>query len=163
MVKSTYLLDLRDMVRETEELTPTEMISAAVFGYIKEVLQPYREEKQYKRGDRIPYITDQGELIVIICIVDTTGPFNALHWEEYSIFDELEGLYRDYAVLSWDMPSLRRNKMWFEIKEESLKTAEEIGLDKGPGIIIYENFVIADRMPTLNASTLWGNVTDISD
>jgi hypothetical protein len=167
MTKATYLLDLRDLVDNSVELAPQQLISAAIFGVNKELLQTYNPEKEYKKGDRIPYITEHGDLIVIICIVDTTGTFNALHWEEYNVMNELTGLYNDYAVLSWNMPSLRRNKMWFEIKEESMEVAEGLGLsiggDDGEGLLVYENFIISDRRPTLNRSTIWGEITDLSD
>ncbi len=160
MVKSTLLLDLYDKYKE-KTFTPSELTVAALFGDTR-LFQTYDPEKQYKKGDRLPYISDDGELLIIIALKDTTGRFNPLMWEIYDVLSELQGLYQDQVVLSWDVPSLRRNKVWLKIKDESLVEAKKNNIDDSLNVMVYKNFVISDRTPTLfNDSTMWGKVEEL--
>jgi hypothetical protein len=58
------------------------------------------------------------------------------------------------------MPSLRRNKVWLAIKTESIQVAKEV-FGERDGIIIYNNFIIQARQPTMNLSTIWGQITQL--
>jgi hypothetical protein len=159
------LINLAERYTEDGTITPNELCAVALFGANKSYFNMYNPDKQYKRGDKIPYITENGELIMIVALDDTTGAFDPMVWEEWSVMSELEGILYDHIVLSWDQPSLRRNKVWLQIKDESIKdmpAAEELQ-ETNTGVIIYRNFVIAERQPTMSRSTIWGEVTEEAD
>jgi hypothetical protein len=155
------LLDLKTDLANRKEFGYDLLASAAIMGTVSGVLGAYDTTKTYNAGDKIPYITNSGELIIIVCISNNvTGEFNPLHWEEWNIMDELQGLYDDYVIASWNMPSLRRNKVWLAIKTESIQVAKEV-FGERDGIIIYNNFIIQARQPTMNLSTIWGQITQL--
>ena len=160
MVTSTLLVDLYDKYKD-KTFTPVELTVAALFGDTR-LFQTYDPEHEYKRGDRLPYITEDGEFVIIIALKDTTGKFNPLLWEIYDVLSELQGLYHDQIVLSWDEPSLRRNKVWLKIKDESLQKARENNIDDSLNIMVYKNFVISERTPTIfDTSTMWGKAEEL--
>jgi hypothetical protein len=157
------LLDLKTDLANRKEFGYDLLASAAIMGTVSGVLGAYDTTKTYNAGDKIPYVTNSGELIIIVCINNAvTGDFNPANWEEWNIMDELQGLYDDYIVASWNVPSLRRNKVWLAIKDESISVAREAfgGTD---GIIVYNNFIIQLRQPTMNVNTIWGKITSVLD
>ena len=161
MVTTKLLLDLKTDLANRKEFGYDLLASTAIMGTVSGVMGAYDKTKVYKIGDKIPYVTDSGELIIIVCIHNNvTGKFAPIHWEEWNIMDELQGLYDDYIVASWNIPSLRRNKVWLAIKEESIETARE-AFAGSDGLIVYNNFIIQARQPTMNLSTIWGRITEI--
>lgn len=164
MITSTLLLDLKTELRNRKEFGYELLASTAIMGTVSGVLGSYDEDKTYNIGDKIPYITSSGELIIIVCLHnDVTGPFNPIHWEEWNVMDELQGLYDDYIIASWNMPSLRRNKIWLAIKGESIAVAQDLLGPDNDGIMVYNNFIIQTRQPTMNLSTIWGRITAVLD
>ena len=160
MTKSVFLLDLKESLRAKDHFSADEIVSTALIGSVSGLMDFYNEEKTYNVGDKVPIVTDSGELIILACTgTDVTGEFDATKWEEWNIMDELQGLYDDYFLVSFSPPHLRRNKVWFKINEESLTVAEDIF---GPslGVIIYENFIISERQPIMNKDIVWGKITE---
>jgi hypothetical protein len=160
---STFLTDLAVRYKEQPNIRPSDFCAVALFGANKKYFQMYDPSKKYKRGDKIPYITENGELIMIVALEDVTGPFNPMLWEEWSVMSELEGILYDHIVLSWDQPSLRRNKVWIQIKDEEINDIPSRALGTSTGVLVYRNFVIGERRPTMTAGTIWGQVTDVAD
>jgi hypothetical protein len=160
---ATLLIDLEARFHEQPSISPAELCAVALFGANKEYFQLYNPDKQYKRGDKIPYITENGELIMIIALEDVTGPFNPMLWEEWSVMSELEGILYDHIVLSWEQPSLRRNKVWIQIKDEEINDIPSRAVATSTGVLLYRNFVIGERRPTMTSGTIWGQVTDVTD
>jgi len=158
-VTTKLLLDLKTSLKNKKEFGYELLASAAIMGTVSGILNAYDENRVYQIGDKIPFVTNSGELIIIICLdPDVTGEFNPIHWEQWNMMDELQGLYDDYIIASWNMPSLRRNKVWLAIKNESIQAAKEVFGDKD-GIIVYNNFIIQASQPTMNLSTIWGKIT----
>lgn len=160
---STFLIDLAARYAEEPSIDPNELAVVTLFGADKKYFQLYDPDKQYHRGDKIPYITPSGELIIIIALDDVTGPFNPMLWEEWSIMNEIDGILYDHIVLSWEQPSLRRNKVWLQIKDESIDDIPNRAVHTSTGVVIYRNFVIGERRPTMYSGTIWGQVTDAAD
>ena len=157
------LLDLKTDLANRTEFGYDLLASAAIMGNVSGVLGTYDKSKTYNAGDKIPFVTNSGELIIIVCINNNvTGDFNPANWEEWNIMDELQGLYDDYIIASWNMPSLRRNKVWLAIKEESIQAAKEV-FGNRDGIIVYNNFIIQLRQPTMTTNTIWGQITAVLD
>ena len=159
-VTTSMLIDLKKDLSNRKEFGYDLLASTAIMGTVSGILDVYDENRTYNSGDKIPYITDSGELIIIVCIHnDVTGPFDPLHWEQWNVMDELQGLYDDYVIASWNMPSLRRNKVWLAIKTESIQAAKEL-FGEHDGILIYNNFIIQLKQPTMSLSTIWGKITE---
>lgn len=164
MVTSEFLLDLADVIGKDQIIDSSKLASATVFGSSQGHNQQYNPDKQYKKGDIIPYITANGELIMITAIEDTTGPFNPMKWEEWNVIDEIQGMYNDLIVMSWEQPSLRRNKVWIEIKNESLADAKAADIGNNTGVLIFKNFIVSHTRPTMaSQDVIWGQITENSN
>ena len=162
-VTTSLLVDLKTDLANRKEFGYDLLASTAIMGNVSGILNTYDKTKVYNTGDKLPFVTNDGELIIIICLHDNvTGEFEAVHWERWNIMDELQGLYDDYIIASWNMPSLRRNKVWLAIKEESIQVAKE-AFGEHDGIIIYNNFIVQLNQPTMNLSTIWGQITAVLD
>lgn len=161
MITSSFILDLASELKNSNGYTSQQVISAAVLGSLVGQIKPYQSETVYHKGDKIPLVTDDGELLIAICIVDgATGSFNSTQWEEWNILNEVQGLYDDYIVLSWNKPNLRRNKVWLEIMDESLEDATAVFGDD-LGLLVYNNLIISERQPTMTDSTVWGRIDEV--
>lgn len=156
---STLLIDLFDEVNKATTVTVDQMIAPALIGSSKGILNFYDEKKTYKKGDKVAYLADDGEFIVIVATKETTGTFDPRVWEEWNVIDELKRLHDDYAVLSYNEPKLRLNKVWLEIKEESIDLATAHSLGNTTTVLIYKNLIISERMPMMDAETVWGKIT----
>lgn len=160
MVQSTFLLDLKADLRVKKQLSFDHIASTALMGSVSGLLNAFDETKTYNRGDKVPYVTNNGELVILVCVMnDVTGPINPLYWEEWNIMDELEGLYHDYVVASWNKPSLRRNKVWLAIKTESIQVAKDV-LGEYAGLLIYDSLIISNRKPIMTKNVIWGQITE---
>ena len=163
MVTTSLMVDLKTDLANRKEFGYELLASTAIMGTVSGVMGSFDKTKAYTFGDKIPYVTESGELIIIVCISQRAqGEFDPADWEEWNVMDELQGLYDDYIVASWNLPSLRRNKVWLAIKEESISVAQEAFGDSD-GIIIYNNFIIQARQPTMNTNTIWGHITAALD
>jgi hypothetical protein len=159
---ATLMVDLYKKLNTSASIDIEEIIVPALIGSYKQLLGTYNTDTYYKRGDKISYVTETGELIIAIAVRDTRGKFNPLHWEEWNVVNELDRLYSDYIVLSWNEPQLRLNKAWIEIKDESLNLATEKQYGNTDGVLIYENLIISERQPTMRDTTVWGHLTSLS-
>ena len=161
MITTQLILDLANELKTSNGFTSQQVLSAAVLGSLVGQIKPYKSSMVYKKGDKIPLVTDDGELLIAICIGDNvTGSFNPNYWEEWNLLNETQGLYNDYIILSWNKPNLRRNKVWLEIMDESLEDASKI-FGEDAGLLIYNNLVISERQPTMNTSTVWGRIDEV--
>ena len=160
MNEAIMLVDLKEKVDNCEYFNYDKVASAALLSASAGMLQKYDTEKTYNKGDKIVYITDDGELLILVCMqYNVTGRFTPAFWEIWNIMDELEGLYDDYVVSSWERPYLRRNKVWLEIKDESIEDAEAVGWENEL-MVAHNNLVISERQPLLNRQTIWGMITE---
>ena len=160
MVTSTKLLDLANVIKNSPSLSTDQVASSALFGSSSGVMETYSESSSYERGTKVPYLTDTGEVLILVAIKDVEpGQFNPRDWEEWNILDEVQGLYDDLIALSWNEPSLRRNKVWLEIKNESLQEARDLNLGNNSGLLIYKNFIVSKRKPTMTKDVIWGMIT----
>lgn len=161
MITSSFILDLATELKNSNGYTSQQVISAAVLGSLVGQITPYNNSKVYNKGDKIPLVTDDGELLIAICIGENvTGEFNPNYWEEWNIINEVQGLYNDYIILSWNKPNLRRNKVWLEIMDESLEDASAVFGDD-LGLLVYNNLIISERQPTMTNSTVWGRIDEV--
>ena len=163
MVKSTFILDAKQYVNSSNRVSLSSIINTSIMGAENGVLDFYSPSNTYNRGDKIPYISDDGELLILVAVNNgITGTFNPLDWEEWSVMDELKGLYDDYIVASFNRPSLRRNKVWLAIKEESLADLRDLNFELGNemGLLIYNNLVFSERRPIMTSDLVWGNITE---
>lgn len=159
MVTSTFLYDIKNEIKEN--IGVNNIITSIILGTNNQVLSWYDENKIYNRGDIIPFIKEDGTLVMLVCKKDgTTGEFSVKDWEEYNLINELKLFHEHYIELSALYPLNRRvNKVWLQVKSES------IGVDideQHPGIIIYNNFIISETEPAhLIEDMIWGKVTEI--
>ena len=163
MITTIKIANLKDVIANRKSFTIDQLITNILLGTDNsKTLVSYDETKTYDTGDKIPYITDTGELLVIVAIRDNiSGPFNPKDWEEFDILTELQGIIDDSVILSWEKPNLRRNKVWLEIKNESVDTARDLGVGLEDGkVIVYNNLVISARKPTLYQGVIWGAITE---
>lgn len=161
MIKVELIMNLSEDLKKNNGFNSNQLISAAILGSSVGNFRPYEPNHVYMKGDKVPYITEEGELLIIVAIEDNiSGSFNPNFWEEWNVISECDGLYNDYVVLSWNKPHLRRNKIWLEIKNESLHDARDV-LGDDIGVLVYNNLVISERKPTMTADTIWGMVTEI--
>ena len=161
MNQAIKLVDLRSDEKKAKYYSFSKIASTAMISSATGIPCAYDPNKVYSIDDKCVYVTDDGELIIIACLFDgTTGEFDGRCWEEWSIFDELKGLYNDYAIVSMERPALRRNKLWFQITD---KNAQEIieALDLNNRMIIINNFIVSERRPVMNAQTVWGQITEV--
>ena len=154
MITTQLILDLANELKNSNGFTSQQVLSAAVLGSLVGQIKPYKSSTVYKKGDKIPLVTDDGELLIAICIGDNvTGSFNPNYWEEWNLLNETQGLYNDDI-------NLRRNKVWLEIMDESLEDASKV-FGEDAGLLIYNNLVISERQPTMNTSTVWGRIDEV--
>jgi hypothetical protein len=161
MVTATLLVDLKDQITKTSQYRYNQIASTALMGSASALRGKYDETKTYNLGDKCIYITDSGEILIIVCQHNgVTGPFDPMDWEEWNIMDELQGLYEDHIVLSWNRPSLRRNRVWLKIREDSIvRVQDEFG--EHFGLLLYNNLIVSKRRPVMNLNTVWGQITDV--
>ena len=162
MVKSTFLIDLKKKLSEKTHYTYDQIASSALLGSKGNIKGGYDENTVYKLGDKITYITNTGELLVLVCCRnDVTGEFDQTKWEEWNIMEEIQGLLDDHTIASWNKPSLRRNKVWLAIKTTSIQTYKDTyGENVMPGLLIYDGLIISKRKPLMNTNIVWGNITE---
>ena len=162
MIKADLILDLPEVINNQKSFNPKQIISAAVLGSTVGQIKQYNPITIYMKGDKVPVLTEDGELIIAVCNTDnTSGSFNPLYWEEWDIFTETQGLYDDYIILSWNRPSLRRNKVWIQVKSESLGDISEV-IGQDMGVIVYNNLIISERQPVMNSEIVWGMITEVN-
>lgn len=161
MVKYTQVMDLTKSLTST--LTKEKLISTALMGEGKYILGKYDPTKIYHVGDKIPYITDTGELVILIALEDNiTGPLDMRKWEEWDVVSETIRIYQEMIQLSWHAPKHRLNRVWLSIKEESMLDFEDLHLNP-EGILVYSNFIISKNRPTMSKNVIWGKVTELVD
>lgn len=159
MVKYTMVLDLSN--QKTSKITKDKLISTAMMGDGKYILNTYDPTKTYRTGDKIPYITDTGELLVLVALEDNiTGPMDMRKWEEWDIISETIRIYQEMIQLSWQVPKHRLNRTWLAIKEESMMDFKDLNINP-EGILVYNNFIISKDRPTMTKNVIWGKVTEL--
>ena len=164
MITSTLLSNLKLDLQVKNKFTIDQLITNILLGTDNsKSLEAYEPDKVYNTGDKLPYVTKEGELLFICAITDNiTGPFNPKDWEEWDVLSELSGILDDYIILSWNKPSLRRNKVWLEVKEESVQDAREVGIGMdGDSVMVYNNLVVSARKPTMAQNVIWGAITEV--
>ena len=140
-----------------------QLINSALMGDGRYILNQYDPTKTYHLGDKIPYLTDTGELVILTAIEDNiTGPLDLRKWEEWDIISETIRLYQDFIQLSWHVPKSRLNRVWLSIKKESMADFEGIDINQD-GILVYSNFIISKQRPTMTKNIIWGKVTELVD
>lgn len=163
MLTFTFLVDLNAELRKSDSIDVNKIIAPILIGSNHNLLKYFDENTKYKKGDKCTYIMENGELTVIVATQDTVGPFDARVWEEWNVLSELENLYSDYSVLSWNEPRLRLNKTWLKIKNESLQMAKDLNFGNTTGVLIYRNLIIDDKRPTMSPDIIWGQVTGVAE
>ena len=161
MVKYTLVMDLAKQF--STRLGKDQLINSALMGDGRYILNQYDPTKTYHLGDKIPYLTDTGELVILTAIEDNiTGPLDLRKWEEWDIISETIRLYQDFIQLSWHVPKSRLNRVWLSIKKESMADFEGIDINQD-GILVYSNFIISKHRPTMTKNVIWGKVTELVD
>lgn len=161
MVKYTLVMDLAKQF--STRLGKDQLINSALMGDGRYILNQYDPTKTYRLGDKIPYLTDTGELVILTAIEDNiTGPLDLRKWEEWDIISETIRLYQDFIQLSWHVPKSRLNRVWLSIKKESMADFEGIDINQD-GILVYSNFIISKERPTMTKNVIWGKVTELVD
>ena len=161
MVKYTLVMDLAKQF--STRLGKDQLINSALMGDGRYILNQYDPTKTYHLGDKIPYLTDTGELVILTAIEDNiTGPLDLRKWEEWDIISETIRLYQDFIQLSWHVPKSRLNRVWLSIKKESMADFEGIDINQD-GILVYSNFIISKERPTMTKNVIWGKVTELVD
>lgn len=161
MVKYTLVMDLAKQF--STRLGKDQLINSALMGDGRYILNQYDPTKTYRLGDKIPYLTDTGELVILTAIEDNiTGPLDLRKWEEWDIISETIHLYQDFIQLSWHVPKSRLNRVWLSIKKESMADFEGIDINQD-GILVYSNFIISKHRPTMTKNVIWGKVTELVD
>jgi hypothetical protein len=160
--KAIFLVDLKAEEQASKYFSFNKIASTAMISSMTGAPCAYDPEKVYNIDDKCVYVTDDGELIVIACLFDgTTGEFDGRKWEEWSVFDELKGLYNDYVIVSMERPTLRRNKIWLQITDKNAQEIiDSLGLNDN-NMIIINNFIVSERRPVMNAQTIWGQITEV--
>ena len=162
MIKATKVLALKSYMNSKSSFTYSDIASTALLGTAFGKLKRYDSDKVYNRGDKCVYFSSEGEMLIIACIEDeVTGEFNPDKWEEFNVLDEMDYLYQDMILMSWSKPHLRRNKVWIQVKNDSIqKVKDEVGdID---GLLIFNNLIISARQPKMNPSIVWGQITSVS-
>lgn len=161
MVKYTLVMDLAKQF--STRLGKDQLINSALMGDGRYILNQYDPSKVYHLGDKIPYLTDTGELVILTALEDNiTGPLDLRKWEEWDIISETIRLYQDFIQLSWHVPKSRLNRVWLSIKKESMADFEGIDINRD-GILVYSNFIISKERPTMTKNVIWGKVTELVD
>lgn len=162
MTSVTKLVDLKQEFKSANRYSYSQIAATALMSTYNGLIEKYDPNKVYNTGDKVGYLTDAGEFLVIVCLEDnTTGTFNNTKWDEWNVMDELQGLYNDYVIASWNKPILRRNKVWIEVKEESIEVLQG-ALGNNQALLIYNNFIISETMPSqMNTSIVWGRITSV--
>lgn len=161
MVKYTLVMDLAKKL--SSRLTKDKLISTAIMGEGKYILGQYDPTKTYHLGDKIPYLTDKGELVILIALEDNiTGPMDLRQWEEWDIISETIRIYQEMIQLSWQVPKQRLNRVWLSIKKESMADFTQLDMNID-GILVYSNFIISKNRPTMTKNVIWGKVTELVD
>ena len=161
MVKYTLVMDLAKQF--STRLGKDQLINSALMGDGRYILNQYDPSKVYHLGDKIPYLTDTGELVILTALEDNiTGPLDLRKWEEWDIISETIRLYQDFVQLSWHVPKSRLNRVWLSIKKESMADFEGIDINRD-GILVYSNFIISKERPTMTKNVIWGKVTELVD
>lgn len=161
MVKYTLVMDLAKQF--STRLGKDQLINSALMGDGRYILNQYDPTKTYHLGDKIPYLTDTGELVILTALEDNiTGPLDLRKWEEWDIISETIRLYQDFIQLSWHVPKSRLNRVWLSIKKESMADFEGIDINRD-GILVYSNFIISKERPTMTKNVIWGKVTELVD
>jgi hypothetical protein len=161
MNKAVLLVDMRNQEQKSKYFSFNKIASTAMISSMTGAPCAYDPTKVYNIDDKCVYVTDEGEVIIIACLANNvTGDFDGRLWEEWSVFDELKGLYTDYAVVSMERPQLRRNKLWFKITDKNAQEIiDSLGLDNN--MIIINNFIVSERRPVMNLQTVWGQITEV--
>lgn len=163
MVTAELLFDLHDKFINKKSFDANRLVTTALFGSNTDLMKVYDPTKKYVKGDKCVYVLDSGEMVIIVATQETTGEFDARVWEEWNVTSELQNFYDDYDVLSWNEPSLRLNKVWIKIKNESLQTAQDLNVGNTTGVLIYRNLIISENRPTMNSETIWGQITSATE
>lgn len=159
MVKYTLVMDLAKQF--STRLSKDRLINTVLMGDGRYFLNQYDPSKVYHIGDKIPYLTDTGELVILTALEDNiTGPLDLRKWEEWDIVSETIRLYQDFIQLSWHVPKSRLNRVWLSIKKESMQDYEDLDINVD-GILVYSNFIISKDRPTMTKNVIWGRVTEL--
>jgi hypothetical protein len=161
MNKAIFLVDLKEEAQGKKYFSFNKLASTALTSTLEGRPCAFDETKTYNIGDKCVVVTDDGEIIIVACVHDNvSGPFNRFDWEEWNIADELQGLYDDYAIVSMNRPSLRRNKLWFQLTAKNAQDViEDLGLND-TAVMIVNNFIISRKQPAMNSRTIWGAITE---
>lgn len=162
MITMIKIIDQIEDIGTCESFKTEQLVNSAIFGSSSGLMATFSENKVYKRGDKVPFLTGNGEILILVCNKDTVfGQFKAADWDEWNIVDEIESICSDLAILSWNEPSNRRNKIWIEIKNESLENARDLNLGNNTGILIYRNLIVSgDKPATMNEDVIWGKIIE---
>ena len=162
MVKATFLIDLKEKLTGNTHYTYDQIASSALLGSTANIKGGYDETVTYNLGDKVTYMTNTGELLILVCCANgVTGSFDSTKWEEWNIMEEIQGVLDDHTIASWNKPLYRRNKVWLAIKTTSIQAYKNIYGDSAmPGLIIYDGLIISKRKPLMNQSVLWGEITE---
>lgn len=159
MITATKVIDQIDDIQKSDSFHTEQLVNSALFGSNSGLMATFNENIVYRKGQKVPFLTSNGEVLILVCNNDgTTGPFNATDWDEWNVVDEVEAMYTEFAILSWHQPSLRRNKIWLQVKNESLEDAREIGLGNDTGLLIYRNLIVSANRPTMTEDIIWGQI-----
>lgn len=162
MVTLTKIINQINDIGLSESFNTDQLVNSAIFGSSSGLMATFNENRIYNKGNKVPFLTGNGEVLILVCNKDNvTGPFNARDWDEWNIVDEVEGVYNDLVIVSWNEPVNRRNKIWIEIKNESLEDARDLNLGNNTGLMIYRNLIVSRTKPTtMSEDIIWGKILE---
>lgn len=163
MVTLTEIINQVEDIGKTESFNTEQLVNSAIFGSSSGLMATFDENTVYKRGDKVPFLTGNGEVLILVCNKESVfGSFKAADWDEWNIVDEMEGICTDFAILSWNEPTNRRNKIWIQVKNESLEDARDINFGNNTGLMIYRNLVVGRNKPaTMSEDIIWGKIIEV--
>ena len=159
MVSAIKVIDQLNDIKRSDSFHTEQITNSAIFGSSSGLMATFNENKTYVRGNKVPFLTSNGEVLILVCNKDSvSGPFNATDWDEWNIIDEVEAVYSELVILSWNEPSIRRNRIWLQVKNESLQDARDINIGNNTGLLIYKNFIVSANKPTMTEDIIWGKI-----
>lgn len=162
MVSAIHIVNQVDDIGLSDSFNTEQLVNTALFGSYSGLMATFDKTKKYHRGDKVPFLTENGEVLILVCNKnDVTGSFKATDWDEWNIVDELNGIYNDLFVMSWNEPVIRRNKVWIQVKDESLAAVSGLNMGNERGLLIYRNLTVSTERPsTFTEDIVWGQIMD---
>ena len=162
MVNAIHIVNQVEDIGKSDSFNTEQLVNSAIFGSYSGLMATFDSSKTYNRGDKVPFLTDNGEVLILVCNKnDVTGAFKATDWDEWNIVDELNGVYNELFIMSWNEPTVRRNKIWIEVKNESLEAVRGLNMGNETGLLIYRNLTVSTERPsTFTEDIIWGQIRE---